>query len=207
MNYFVVGIGRSGTTWLSQVLDSAPGWTCGHEPVDPRSKVIPYAHSPFPLERFLARGEQYGECHGMLRYHLSVGDIGPEMAIMRRVYLRRHPLDIVASWMCGGNRTADELSATCHEVFWQANNLRRWAAMTCSRIVDAETLWSDRAELQELVDWLGLPLTVAAEHMHPVNALPPDRRDVFEWTPDRIALARKTAARVGLPTAALTQPS
>lgn len=198
-HYCIVCIGRSGSKWLSGLLDQAEGHRCAHEEGDLRNKVVPQPWTPFPVERWL-RKDSYGEVNGMLRYHLSAQCLGREMEIPRRVYLRRNPLDIIASWMTQGRREESELSAACHEVLWHAANLAGWAELSGSPVVDVETLWASRKETQALVDWLvgEESLHVTAEMMRPVNAGNRRTREAWAWTPERLAVARRAAERVGL---------
>lgn len=197
-HYFVVCIGRSGSLWLSRLLDRAEGHHCAHEEGDPRDKVVPQPWSPFPIYRWHGK-DSYGEVNGMLRYHLSPQCLGREMEIARRVYLRRSPLDIVASWMTQGRRHESELSATCHEVLWHAANLARWAEVSHSRVVDVEDLWASREATQALVDWLlpGDRLPVTEAMMRPANAGDRRAREAWTWTPERLAVVRRATARVG----------
>lgn len=196
--YFVVAIGRSGTVWLSDLLNQAEGHQCAHESGDPRSKVIPQPWTPFPVSRWMDR-ESYGEVNGMLRYHLSGQHLGLEMgfAPLKRVYLRRDPMAIIASWMQQSGRDLAELSATCHEVLWHAANLDAWARLSGSRIIDVESLWQSKAATQAFVDSLGLRLTVTDEMMQIKNARPSTAPIRFQWDEASLATALKTAARVG----------
>lgn len=205
--YFIAAIGRSGTKWLAELLNQAEGHTCLHEAGDRRSKVIPQPWTPFPVDRWADKAS-YGECSGMLRYHLSGQHLGPEMELgdTHRIYLRRDPLDIISSWMDKGARDASELSATCHEVLWHAANLDAWATLSSSRIVDVETLWASKAAIQELVDSLGLALTVTDEMMVAKNARPSGGPLRFAWDAPALAIAEKAAGRVGY-FYALIQPS
>lgn len=195
--YFVVCIGRSGSTWLSNLLG------CSHETGDVRSKVIPQPWTPFPLQRWTG-ADDYGEVNGMLRYHLSAQYLGDEMKIPKRVYLRRRPLDIIASWMLSGrsprsNRQQNDLSATAQEVLWHANNLEKWCAASSSRQVDVETLWASVTETQNLVDHLlGTgKLQVTKEMMRPRNQTPSSVKATWQWTPEELATVQRAAARVG----------
>lgn len=194
--FFVVCIGRSGSMWLSRLLDTADGWSVAHEEKDPRNKVVPQPWTPFPVERF---APCYGEVNGMLRYHLSAQCLGREMEIPRRVYLRRDPLDIVASWMTTGHRAESELSATCHEVLWHSVNLAGWAALSQSRVVEAEDLWASREATQMLAEWL-MPssgIVVLEEMMSRANGGDRRAREAWSWTPERLSVARCAAERVG----------
>jgi hypothetical protein len=198
--YFIVAIGRSGTLWLSDLLHQANGHTCLHESGDTRSKAIPQPWTPFPMERWLYE-DSYGEVNGMLRYHLSGQYLGPEMEFesSHRVYLRRDPMRIIASWMQQSNRDITELSATCHEVLWHAANLDAWARLSGSRIIDVENLWRSREVTQTFVDSLGLDLIVTDEMMQIKNARPAHIPVRFQWDHAGLAIAEKSAQRVGYP--------
>ena len=195
VEYFIVAIGRSGTYWLSKLLGLAEEHICAHEGGDLRSKVIPQPWTPFPLERWVGK-ESYGEVSGMLRYHLSGQRLGSEMEINKRAYLRRDPLDIIASWMNQGNRNEEELSATASEVLWHAANLESWAALSGSPVIDVETLWGSTERTQSLVDWLGIDLKVTDEMMLPTNTFA-RHRERWAWTGSRLDTARNSATRMG----------
>lgn len=194
--YFIVAIGRSGTLWLSDILAQAAGHECHHEEMDPRSKVIPQPWSPFPLDRWRER-ESYGEVNGMLRYHLSAQFLGLEMEIEKRIYLRRDPQDIIASWMTQGSRHESELSATCHEVLWHAANLAAWADVSHSHVIEVESVWGNKERLQSLVNLLGLDLQVTDSMLVPCNTGNARARQSWVWTPDRLGIASMAAERVG----------
>lgn len=197
MNFFVVGIGRSGTTWLARLLDQSPSHRCLHEEADPRCKNVAQPYSPFPLDRFLSAGPNYGECHGMLRYHLSAGvPNGKEKMIPRRVWLRRNLLAVIASWMNGWDRSRDELSAVCYEVLWQYRNLQQWETMDKgARLVRMEYLTTDLPALQEFTGWLEIDLEVTPEMQAPVNAQPASVK-WFTWTSGELEILRTIASRL-----------
>lgn len=178
--------------WLRNILNSARGHECQHEAVDFRSKTIPQPWTPFPVGRWHGK-EHYGEVNGMLRYHLSGQCLGREMEIPGRYYLRRNPLDIIASWMAQEPRSDEELSATCHEVLWHQANLTAWAALANASVVDIEGLWSSREALQALVDDLGLDIRITGEHMEKRNHS--HRR--YTWNPRSLRIAQKAADRMG----------
>lgn len=205
-HYFIVCIGRSGSLWLQSILARATWHECRHEELDLRSKVIPQPWTPFPLHRWEGK-ESYGEVNGMLRYHLSAQCLGLEMSIDKRIYLRRQPRDIIASWMTQGRRDESELSATSHEVLWHARNLTDWAEASGTPIVEVERLWSDRAQVQMLVDWLGLDLQVTHEMMVARNTGNVAARQAWEWTDERVRVLHRAAERVGYKSTLLGRPS
>lgn len=195
--FFVVCIGRSGSTWLSTLLG------CPHESGDTRSKVIPQPWTPFPLERW-GDNPDYGEVNGMLRYHLSSQHVGQEVQIKKRVYLSRDPLDIIRSWMYSSTlyksmRQEDDLSATAQEVLWHANNLSGWAKSSKSLEIRVEDLWGSVDKTQLLVDYLlgeGF-LEVTDDMMKPKNQNPSHHNLRWEWTPERLQVVQRAANRVG----------
>jgi hypothetical protein len=193
MNFFITGIGHSGTMWLARVLG------CPHESPDPRNKAIWHPWTPFPVERFWAAGADYGEVNGMLRYHLSAQHPGRERLIPRRAWLRRDPRAIIASWMDDELvRGPDELAAVCGEVLWHYRNLTAWAAADPgARVIDLETLSTDPAALGELASWLGREIEVGPDTMRPHRPTPPDRRR-FTWGEAETATLRTVARRLGM---------
>lgn len=192
MNFFVVAIGHSGTRWLSNLLASA------HEENDTRNKAVWQPWTPFPVERFWAAGENYGEVNGMLRYHLSAQHSGRERLIPRRAWLRRNPRDIVASWMNDElHRGPNELASVCYEVLWHFRNLRGWAANDSGvRVVDLEVISADAAALGEFASWLGREIEVTPQMLRPHGQTPPARRR-FQWGEQETATLRTVAERVG----------
>ena len=194
--YFIAAIGRSGTYWLANLLNQASGHKCGHEEGDTRSKTIPQPWTPFPIQRWEGK-ESYGEVNGMLRYHLSGQCLGREMEIEKRVYLRRAPLDIIASWMTQGSRPEDDLSSTAAEVLWHAKNLQEWAILSGSKVIDVEKLWKEKARVQDLIDWINLDLLVTDEMTLPPNGGNRANRDAWNWTEERLDTVRRAALRMG----------
>ncbi len=192
MNFFVTGIGHSGTMWLAHVLG------CAHEDPDPRPKNIPHPWSPFPVERFWAGGPDYGEVNGMLRYHLSAQHPGRERLIPRRAWLRRDPRAIIASWMNDElERPEWELACVCHEVLWHYHNLEGWAAADGSvRVVDLEALSADLEAVREFAAWLGHRGSIGPEALRPYRPTP-EHRKRFQWGPQEERILQTVAARVG----------
>lgn len=193
MNFFVTGIGHSGTMWLAKVLG------CPHETPDARCKVTPHAWSPFPVERFWAGGQDYGEVNGMLRYHLSAQFRGMERLIPRRAWLRRNPKAIIRSWMNDSvKRKPWELPFVCFEVLWHYRNLSEWVAIDKdAKVFDLETISTNPLRLAEACEWLGRPKIVKTADLVPVRPTPKENQ-WFEWGKDELEVFRTIAARVGL---------
>jgi len=193
MNFFVTGIGHSGTMWLAKVLD------CPHESPDPRSVVIPHPYTPFPVERFWKGGDGYGEVNGMLRYHLSAQYPGKERLIPRRAFIRRDPKKIIASWMNDElQRKPWELASVCFEVLWHFKNLSEWAENDPGAVVfDLDAIGSHPARLAEVLQWAGKPRKVMPDDLKPVRPTP-DRLKWFEWGTAEMETFDLVSKRVGL---------
>lgn len=192
MRFFVTCIGHSGSRWLANLLG------CEHETPDARDKVLWQPWTPFPVERFWGRDEDYGEVNGMLRYHLSGQYAGRERLVPRRAWLRRDPRAIIASWMDDElGRGPDELASVCYEVLWHWRNLSEWARNDeGARVVDLERISTDAEALREFADWLGREITVDAEAMRPHGATPEVRKR-FRWDERAKKTMKTVAERVG----------
>jgi len=155
MNFFVATLGRSGTNWLSELLNKSPRFTVEHERMDGRDPRFVHGYTPFPIERF-ARPD-YGEVHGFLRYSLSGGFRGPECMVPKRVLLERCPFAVIRSWMQCGKREDWEFSAVVFEVLSQQRLLREWADSDPEvRREEFEVLTSDLEKLKLFCNWLEL---------------------------------------------------
>lgn len=153
MNFFVATIGRSGSSWLSAILNKSKTHEVHHEEVDPRDPMYIHPFKEFPIERFSK--PRYGEVHGFLRYHLSGEYTGIERLIPRRVLMLRNTKDVIRSWMNRDNRSADELSAVIFEVSTQERLLRAWAVSDPEvRLFRFEDLTTELTVLEDLCQWL-----------------------------------------------------
>jgi len=196
MTFFIATIGRSGSTWLSNVLNRGDHEVC-HEEADPNPQPYVRAFGRFPIERFAK--SKYGEVHGYLRYNLSPNAVGPEILIQKRAILQRDPREVITSWMNRDNRRIDELSAVCYEVLYQRRILQEWAIATESRILELGEISSSSKSLQELVNWIGIDYEVSDSDLLPQNANDNGRRRIwFEWNEESERVMQTTAFRQGM---------
>lgn len=209
MLFFVATIGRSGSNWLHRLLSRSESHAVAHEDADPRFGTwAPLGWSPFPLDRFLTRGPNYGEVHGFLRYHLSSQYRGLERSIPRRAVLERDPRAVIRSWMRNadavvGPRDESELAAVCFEVLSQQMALREWARSDSgARIVRLEELTSDLACLNEFLAWLEVDVVATeSDQAHRENPTPAEKCP-WDWSPRAEETFRRIQSRLeaGIPT-------
>lgn len=170
MNFFGAAIGRSGTTWLSSLLNESPTHTVKHEDGEPyESRIIPIEQwMPFPVERW--EGGNYGEVQGYLRRHLSPHFAGLERTIPRRFVLLRHPKEITRSWMNKKGSNLVDLGFVTKEISDAFRLLVEYAEFDPgAKIFRMEDITKDINKLQELVDWLDIDLTVSKRMLTPKN--------------------------------------
>jgi len=168
--FWITGIGRSGTLWLAETLNQADGWTVKHEKAEPKALRRSTAWRPFPVERFRRGGEQYGECHGVLRYSLTPHFAGREREIPKRAILLRDPQAIIASWMNRSQHEQHDLSWIIKTVLVEIGHLLDYAATDPNcRIVSLGELLSV-SSLQKFADWLGIEIRITADMLRPKNA-------------------------------------
>lgn len=192
MNFWICGIGRSGTKWLSTVLGQGDH-TVRHEGADWWGNQMPWYYAPFPMARFERRN--YGECHGLLIRHLSPLAVGAERRILRRAILLRNDQDVVRSWMDRRGHVDHDLSWVTRTVVSGQRQLIEYAKSDPGcRVLHLERL-ADVSVLQELVDWIGIELRITSQHLRPINATR-DRR--FEWTRERYETFKHVAAKFSL---------
>jgi len=195
--FWITGIGRSGTTKVAKLLNEVSDFRVEHERADPRNAAIAHSFRPFPINRFLDEGK-YGECHGILRYNLSMDFPGPEQLIDKRAVLFRDMRKVVLSWMNHDGREAEDIGATCYEVLraWQSLELYCERDIRC-RIFDFEQLMSELPYLQDFYDHLGIEVTALPSHMKEVVNKTRNRK--FSWNATFENIFRRTNERLWKP--------
>lgn len=197
MNFFIATVGRSGSTWLSHVLNKSESHTVLHEVADGRNPDFIHPHSPFPIERF-AR-PNYGEVHGFLRYNLSAGMPGSERLIPRRGLLRRDTKSLIQSWMNRDKRMESELAAVIFEVTTQQRLLDEWAKSDeLVRVFKFEELTTELTALEDLCDWLEIGYTPVESDINTVINSNNPKNHIFDWDKQSEHLYKIICSRQGL---------
>jgi len=103
MSFMVTGHGRSGTTFLANTLNLAPGWKVDHEAIRPppgapgaiahRDLITPQMVKDW----FNQRGDHYGMVNGYLRTH------GHHAPVDMKAIILRCPFDVALSVHNRGN--------------------------------------------------------------------------------------------------------
>ena len=194
MNFFVATIGRSGSSWLSAILNQSKTHQVVHEEVDDRDPMFVHQFSEFPIERF--NKPKYGEVHGFLRYHLSGGFTGVEKLIPRRVLMLRDTKDVIKSWMNRDNRTRDELAAVIFEVTTAERLLIDWARSdTDVRVFEFDQLTQNLSTLKDLCSWLEIDYTPTESDLRNVVNPNPEGSHWFEWDAESDRLYKTILSR------------
>lgn len=158
--FWIAAVGGSATHWLARTLDHSPTHTVKHEDAEPKGDASLYWR-PFPLDRFCLR---YGECHSQLISHLSPLHPGAERQIPHRYVLVRAGRDLVQTWMNRDGCQPADLGAVILGVLQQQKRLLdyRQSDPDC-KLLRLEELTADPANLQNLIDELGLGFRATAE--------------------------------------------
>lgn len=172
MNFWGATIGRSGTVWLSGLLNQSPTHACAWEDAEEKASAeLPHYWwssywAPFPVHRW--DRPNYGEFHGFLLRYLLPGYVGLERTIPRRFVVIREPRDVIASWMNQSFREPRFLPGVVREVLARTARLTDYQRTDPGcRLYRFEELTTDQGKVQELVDWLDLGFTVTGEMMEP----------------------------------------
>jgi hypothetical protein len=199
--FWVTAIGRSGTHKIASILSELSGTQVRHEDADPRDPGVAWPFSRFPIDRFWGPERVYGECHGMLRYHLSCNVPGFERQIPRRAIIYRDLRKVIAAWMNRDDRKIEELSAVIYEISWQWFNLELYADSDpgCP-IWNFDRLMSDLPYLKAFVLHMGFSAekVTADLQVEVENPTPPSDR-WFSWSDDTEALFERINARIWNP--------
>lgn len=155
-NFIITGHGRSGTKFLSTVMNLSEKWTVLHEP-DPKGLDA-------PIEDVQSRLNQdfYGEVNSYLRSKLFDLRVDKKGVIFR---------DIFQVWISIANK--------CKEEMWQTKLLELTDTMKTLdraigkdiRFIDFEKMVSSRTYLQKTIAWFGITdVDLSEKDMAPVNS-------------------------------------
>lgn len=193
MNFFIVGNGRSGTTWLAQLLNQSPTHTVRHEGADKNRPISPECWQPFPIERWA--GGNYGECHGILRRYLSPAYIGLEESIPGKYVLLRSKKAIFESWMNRDAHQANDAGWIACSICKIERNMLDLHRIRGFKKLILEELITDLPKLQTLINELRLGFAVTPiEQGKKKNAT---KNKQFVWTPHVVNVYNRMLSKFG----------
>jgi len=111
--FAISAMGRSGTRFLSCILNKSKTYHVEHEPRDFISGLVPKAHLKLAIQRFLHNRNKYkyyGEVNSYLRYVLS------DLPVEHKLYIIRHPFSIVRSTFNWKQGKVNEVEETLDEI-------------------------------------------------------------------------------------------
>lgn len=163
--FFITGLGRSGTKYLSSVLDRSRRYHVIHEWRVPRTPFQDTNLTHFPIWRFyLARHplgdlrSGYGEVNSYLRRTIHPDRVGPEAAIEKRGIILRDPRDIVSSAMNRRGRTAADFPALCEDKvrgFARLLDLLAHPTLRYERF-EFRRFTTEPAYVRQIAEWAGI---------------------------------------------------
>jgi len=113
--FFITGLGRSGTKFLSKILNKSPKYRVIHEwhmPIpgfkDHKMKRFPFFRFVLFSSLFKIQNKGYGEVNSYLRFGLDPAYVGLEKYIEKKAIIKRAPEDVIASVMNRGGRTIQD---------------------------------------------------------------------------------------------------
>jgi len=90
-NFLISGYGRSGTKFLSTVMNLSPSWQVKHEPRKNRDQKNTNIEHTLKIQNFFDEQNLYGEVNSYMRFHFE------KMNVEKKGLLIRNPLDIFLS--------------------------------------------------------------------------------------------------------------
>jgi len=149
--FLIVGIGRSGTLFLQQIMDKSKCWHVKHETkTDLKHVWIPPQPSRIQLiQRRFNRQENYGEVNWLLLYHIE------HMKLGQRGIIFRDPVEVWISLcnMWGSARRANRLIYHFYPFYRQLAHL---AASGGYRIISFKQMTTNVKYMQRLLNDFGI---------------------------------------------------
>lgn len=140
MRFAITGHGRSGTNWLSQLMNQSNIMTVEHEPIN--GKYIDYS------SYFDSKGDNYGQVNNRLRWHFL------DLPVDRYGVILRHPLDIYYSMLY---RKHDEESWTSfmHSFYLLDHIIERAMFNKLFLLIRFNEITQEKDKCQEVLDFFG----------------------------------------------------
>ena len=149
--FLIVGIGRSGTVFLQQIMDRSKRWHVKHEAkTDLKHVWIPPEPSRIQLiQRRFNREENYGEVNWLLLYHID------RMKLGQRGIIFRDPVEVWISLcnMWGSARRANRFIYHFYAFYRQLESL---AASGRYRIISFKQMTTSAKYLKRVLDDFGI---------------------------------------------------
>ena len=113
MNFLITGFGRSGTLFLSSIMNLSKKWTVLHEP---RKSVVEEKVTQKIIDAF--SNNYYGEVHGGMRY------IFYDVNVDKRGLIIRDTKEIINS--VANRKTIDETIRIIDDLYKSYKNFNKW---------------------------------------------------------------------------------
>ena len=148
-NFLITGYGRSGTKFLSSIMDKSNIWQVEHEPrcnVDEKSQNK--SHQLNVIQQSFYKN-YYGEVNSYLRYYSN------NIEVNKKGLLLRNPLDIFLSVMNRRNNIK-HYKEYIHDIAKWYKNFEQWIKLGDYRVIIFEWMTNDVQYLETVLQDFGI---------------------------------------------------
>ena len=145
-NFLITGFGRSGTSFLSKLMNSSPTWEVLHEPRGASDEISYKTNKQYPLQisaDFNAK-EKYGEVNSYLRFWFH------QVPVSKKGIILRNPKNIIKS--VANRKSIYETTNLVNEINYFWNIFHKWKQDDPSiYIIHFEKMISDLTYLKSIL--------------------------------------------------------
>tara|TARA_R100000951_G_C2642578_1_gene181469 strand:- start:889 stop:1491 length:603 start_codon:yes stop_codon:yes gene_type:complete len=119
-NFLITGFGRSGTNFLSNIMNSSPTWEVLHEPRGANDEISYKTNKPYPsqISTDFNTKEKYGEVNSYLRFWFH------QVPVSKKGIILRNPKHIIKS--VANRKTIQETTNLVNEINYFWNIFHEW---------------------------------------------------------------------------------
>jgi len=147
-NFLITAMGRSGTKWLSTMMNYSKKWKVKHEPDRswlPHDSLLEDIQERFDKET--KKHKRYGEVNSTLRYMAS------KLRVNKKGVIIRNPVDV---WISLAHRRPTQVWPS---VLWEYERTIKEFSMLKAmglKFIDFEKMIKDRKYLEAILDYFGI---------------------------------------------------
>jgi len=149
-NFLISGFGRSGTKFLSSIMNKSVTWVVNHEPRGAYEEMLYKKGLPIDdkvVNNF--KNNNYGEVNSRMRFYFNDIDVEKKGIIIR------DPKEIITS-ICNRNKTEVEITRIIDElnVFW--HKFHEWIELGGVLKIDFNSMTNDADYLKNVLTHFGI---------------------------------------------------
>jgi hypothetical protein len=149
-NFLISGYGRSGTKFLSSIMNTSKKWTVLHEPRGSFEEDQYWNNKPIPEKvKSDFNRNYYGEVNSRLRFYFK------ELNVSKKGIIIREPKDIILS-VCNRGKSKEDILLTIRVLNDYYNKFIEWTKESTFFKIDFAKMTSDVSYLNSILQYFGI---------------------------------------------------